>query len=118
MNPAHAAAMIPKETPPKRRRPAANLDALLCLVLALGTLAVYWPGRYFEFVSYNDEDAIVKNAVIRGGLTLSSAMWAFQNLHQGSWQPLTVLSFMLACQQFGLNAGAHHLVGISFHCAN
>src|SRR6185295_8655649 len=78
---------------------------LICVLLTLVTVALYWPVRHYEFVNYDDLDGIAKSPTIRGGLSWSNVAWAFQNRHMGNWQPLTSLSHMADCQFFGLNAG-------------
>lgn len=82
---------------------------LVCFLLVVAALAVYWPVRQFEFLNCDDNDGIVRSAGIRGGLSWPGVAWAFQNQHMGNWQPLTSLSHMLDCQLFGLRPGPPHL---------
>jgi len=91
---------------------------LVCLLLALATLALYWPVVHHGFVDYDDDDYVFNNPTVRAGLTWSGLMWALADQHAANWHPLTWLSHMLDCQLFGLNPGAHHLVNVLFHCAN
>ena len=88
------------------------------LLLGLATLAVYWPVRHYGFIDYDDEGYVFNNPTVRGGLSWWGLVWAFVDQHESNWHPLTWLSHMLDCQLFGLNAGAHHLVNVLFHCAN
>jgi hypothetical protein len=88
------------------------------LLLGLATLAVYWPVRHYGFVDYDDDGYVFNNPTVRGGLSWWGLVWAFVDQHECNWHPLTWLSHMLDCQLFGLNAGAHHLVNVLFHCAN
>ena len=53
----------------------------------------------------------------RPGLTLDGLRWAFTNGPVGEWYPLAMLSHMLDCQLFGLNAGGHHLTNVLLHAA-
>jgi tetratricopeptide (TPR) repeat protein len=89
-----------------------------CLLLALGTAALYEPATSFPFINFDDGDYIYENPVTQAGLTAHGFLWAFNGIHVGNWHPLTWLSHMLDCQLFGLNAGGHHLVNILFHIAN
>jgi hypothetical protein len=89
-----------------------------CLVLALGTAALYWPVAGYPFINFDDGDYIVDNPVTQAGLTANGFVWAFNGIHVGNWHPLTWLSHMLDCQIFRLNAGGHHLVNVLFHLAN
>jgi hypothetical protein len=91
---------------------------LVCLLLALGMLAVYWPARHYGFVDYDDNDYVFNNPTVRAGLSWWGLAWAFVDQHASNWHPLTWLSHMLDCQLFGLNPGPAHLVNVLFHCAN
>ncbi len=88
------------------------------LVLAFGTLALYWPVTGFPFINFDDNEYVFENPVTRAGLTWHGLVWAFNGIHVGNWHPLSWLSHMLDCQLFGVNAGAHHLVNVLFHIAN
>jgi hypothetical protein len=89
-----------------------------CLLLALATFAIYWPVRHYGFVDYDDDDYVFNNPMVRAGLSWQGFVWAFADQHDCNWHPLTWLSHMTDCQLFGLDAGAHHLVNVLFHCAN
>ena len=91
---------------------------LICLALALVTIAVYWRVGGFDFVNYDDPDYVSENDVVKAGLTLHGIAWAFTHFHAGNWHPLTWISHMLDCQLFGMHAGAHHWVNVAFHMAN
>jgi len=91
---------------------------LACLILALGTLAIYWPARHYGFVDYDDNHYIFNNPTVRAGLSWWGLVWSFVDQHASNWHPLTWLSLMLDCQLFGLNAGPQHMVNVLFHCAN
>src|SRR5579859_6244816 len=91
---------------------------LIALLLALGTLLVYFPAVHFSFVNYDDTDYITENEMVNRGFTWEGVRWAFTTFHAGNWHPLTWLVHMLDCQLFVGNAGCHHLVNILFHAAN
>ncbi len=91
---------------------------LTSLVLALGTLALYWPVTGYPFINFDDPDYITENPVTQAGLTWHGLIWAFNGIHVGNWHPVSWLSHMLDCQLFGLNAGGHHFVNVLFHIAN
>ena len=44
-----------------------RLDALICLVLAVATFALFWPSLGFEFVDFDDLKYVVHNELIRDG---------------------------------------------------
>jgi tetratricopeptide (TPR) repeat protein len=89
-----------------------------CLLLALGTLALYWPVTGYPFINFDDAEYISDNPVVQAGLTWEGLKWAFNGIHVSNWHPLSWLSHMLDCQLFGLKAGGHHLVNLLFHIAN
>jgi tetratricopeptide (TPR) repeat protein len=92
--------------------------ALVCVGLALATLAVYWSVAEHDFVTYDDKDYVTANDHVLSGLKWSNVAWAFQTSQSCSWQPLVWLSHMLDCQLFGVNSAAHHLENVGFHIAN
>jgi len=92
--------------------------ALICLVLALGTAALYWPITHHPFIIFDDEQYISFNPHVTSGLSATNFVWAFTTSEQANWHPLTWLSHQLDCTLFGLNAGAHHLVNLLYHVTN
>jgi hypothetical protein len=91
---------------------------LIAALLALVTMALYWPATGHDFVSYDDPDYVTANAHVQGGLSWAGVKWAFLNPVCCNWHPLTVLSHMLDCQLFGLNPWGHHLTNVLFHALN
>src|SRR5579859_1552880 len=98
----------------KKPRPA----WLISLFLALATLAVYWQVHSFEFTNYDELFMIVKNPIVRAGLTPEGVAWALTTSWFEYWHPVTWLSLMLDCELFGLNSGWHHVVNLAFHLTN
>ena len=100
-------------------RPTRNqLFAVICLVLALVTLVVYWPITRHGFTNFDDDGYITGNPHVKSGLTWPGIVWAFRSTETGNWHPLTWISHMLDCQLYGLNPGGHHLTNLIFHIAN
>ncbi|MBN1843887.1 MAG: tetratricopeptide repeat protein [Deltaproteobacteria bacterium] len=93
-------------------------DILICLLLAMITLAVYWQVGNHAFVNYDDDKYITANQYVQGGLTLKSVTWAFTSMDVSNWHPLTWLSYLLDIQLFGMNPGMQHLISLFFHVAN
>ncbi len=91
---------------------------LICLLLAAGIVAVYWPVYRFEFLNYDDDRYVSQNPMVQGGFTRDGVSGAFTEAHAGNWHPVTWLLHMLDCQVFGLNAGAHHLVNVGWHLSS
>ncbi len=92
--------------------------ALVCLVLALGTAALYWPITSHPFIIFDDEQYITANPHVTSGLNWTNLVWALKSSEQANWHPLTWVSHQADCSLFGINAGGHHLVNLLFHVAN
>jgi tetratricopeptide (TPR) repeat protein len=91
---------------------------VLCLLLGLATLAVYWPAGWNGFVDYDDADYVTANPHVQSGLTWDTVVWAFTTGHASNWHPLTWLSHALDCGLFGQRPGPHHRVSVALHVAN
>jgi tetratricopeptide (TPR) repeat protein len=100
------------DTSPSRR------DLYICLVLALVTLALYWPVTGFDFTNYDDPVYILENTHVQSGFTGENIIWAFTSGYASNWHPLTWLSHMLDFQLYGLKPGGHHFSSLLFHVAN
>ena len=92
--------------------------ALIAVLLALATLAVYLPVASFSFIDFDDPDYVFRNPHILAGLNWDGLAWAFAHIHAANWHPLTSISHMLDCQLFGVNPAGPHLINVLFHMAN
>jgi len=94
-----------------------NRWALVCVCLALAAMTwfVFGQTRHFQFVNYDDDPYVVKNAQVSRGLTLEGIGWAFTHMHADNWHPVTWISHMLDAQLYGLNPGGHHLTNVLIH---
>ncbi len=90
----------------------------ISMLLVIVVLAVYWPVRGYDFVNVNDFEYVTRNAHVINGLSWANVTWAFKSQVAGNWHPLTLLSHMLDCQWYGVNAGAHHFTSVLLHMAN
>lgn len=97
---------------------ALSRPAVLCLLLALATLAVYCRVGGYDFVNYDDSDYVTANRHVQAGLKWENVVWAFKTGHASNWHPLTWLSHELDCQLFGVSAGPQHLVNLGLHVVN
>ena len=50
---------------------------LMCVALALVTLAVFWPVYEYEFVNWDDPLNVVDNPNVNEGVSIQSIRWAF-----------------------------------------
>jgi tetratricopeptide (TPR) repeat protein len=106
----------------KSESPAAGLNDRwlvpgVCIFLAAITFAVFGQTLGHEFVNYDDQVYVYENPAVTRGLNLKGIEWAFTHSVGANWHPLTMLSHMLDCQLYGLNAGGHHLTNILLHTA-
>ena len=87
-------------------------------MLALATIALYWPATHHDFINYDDDLYVTANVHVQNGLTLENLKWAFSNPVGVNWHPVTMLSHMLDCQLFGLKPWGHHLTSLLLHALN
>ena len=95
-----------------------NSRVLICILLAAGTLAVYWPVLKYDFVKYDDDKYLTENPRIEAGITSESLIDAFIKPHYSMWHPLTTLSYLLDYELFGFSASWFHGVNLLFHMAS
>jgi protein O-mannosyl-transferase len=91
---------------------------LLATLLALATIALYWPATSHDFVNFDDDRYVTDNPRVQAGLSWEGVKSAFVDPVCSNWQPLTVLSHMLVCQAVGLKAAGHHLANVLLHALN
>ena len=87
-------------------------------LLALATIALYWPVIGYDFVNYDDPVYFGENEHVLGGLTWRNLAWAFQTTLCASWYPVSWLSFMLDAELFGRGPAGPHLTNVLLHAAN
>ena len=97
---------------PQKRR------LILCLLLALATLALYNPVTRAPFLNYDDPIYVTENAQVRSGLNWNSIVWAFSTPRALDWHPITWLSYLFDAQMFGVNPTGYHLVNVLVHAAS
>ncbi len=91
---------------------------ILCLLLALTTIALYSSVFRAPFLNYDDDAYVTGNAHVRAGLTWNTVVWAFSSAELSDWKPIAWLSHALDCQIFGLSPAGPHIVNVLFHAAN
>jgi tetratricopeptide (TPR) repeat protein len=93
-------------------------NIIICLLLAGITLAIYWPVRNFDLISFDDPYFLTDSPEVRSGLNWHSFRWAMTSVVATNWHPVTSLSFVINHQLFGSNPGAEHLVNAVLHALN
>lgn len=97
---------------------------LAVMVVALAGALAYGPALESDFLNLDDQEFIVENPLIPGGLTLRSLRWALTADVIGDsefvdyWQPATLISRLIDGALFGLNPAGHHLTSLLLHLAN
>ncbi|MFZ0908930.1 MAG: tetratricopeptide repeat protein [Candidatus Acidiferrales bacterium] len=95
-----------------------NLNVVLCVSLAIATVALYIPAVGHPFINFDDHDYVTANPHIHGGLAWSTIKWSFTSTEAANWHPLTWLSHALDYQLFALNPAGHHLDSVLIHTLN
>ena len=52
--------------------------AIICLLLAMVTLALYWPAARFQFINDDDPGNFARNPHVQGGLCWEGFLWALE----------------------------------------
>jgi protein O-mannosyl-transferase len=93
-------------------------NKIVCLLLAVVTLALYNPVNRHPFVNYDDDRYVINNPHVRQGLTADTFTWALTATEQANWHPLTWMSHALDVSLFRLNPAGHHFTSILLHVVN
>lgn len=97
---------------PEKRNP------VVCLLLAVVTLALYNSVTHHPFVNYDDDRYVTENPHVRQGLTSGTFFWALTSTEQANWHPLTWMSHALDVSLFRLNPSGHHFTSVLIHVVN
>ena len=87
----------------------------VCIFLAAIVWVVFSQTLRYEFVNFDDNLYVYENPAVMQGLNLNGVEWAFTHVVAFNWHPLTLMSHMLDCRWYGLNAGGHHLTNVLLH---
>lgn len=98
--------------------PGNKRDILICLVLILFVIIIYWQAKDFKFVYYDDGTYVAERAHVMAGLTWDGFKWAMTATEAGFWHPLTWLSLMIDRELFGNNPGGYHWTNVILHILN
>jgi tetratricopeptide (TPR) repeat protein len=95
-----------------------RLDLIICLILALSTVLVYWDIFSHQFVIIDDPVYVSRNPYVESGLTLQGVKWAFTTTKAEFWHPLTWLSYMLDTQMLGVRPASYLFTNLLLHVLN
>ncbi|MBF0320153.1 MAG: tetratricopeptide repeat protein [Nitrospirae bacterium] len=98
--------------------PPLKAQIILSLLLIIAVFAVFIQVRGFDFVYYDDNQYILENPYVRGGISLRNIEWAMASTAYSNWFPVTWVSHMLDVWLYGLWPGGHHLTNVGIHALN
>ena len=90
----------------------------LPVLLAVLTLALFWPATGYDYVNLDDVQYISGNPRVLTGLTAPNVRWAFTAVYEDWWLPLLWLSYMVDVEWFGPGPFGFHLTNVVLHGAN
>ena len=93
-------------------------NTIVCLLLAVVTLALYNPVNRHPFVNYDDDRYVTENPHVQQGLTGDTIAWALSSTEVANWHPLTWMSHALDYSLFRLNPAGHHFTSVLLHAVN
>ena len=92
---------------------------LLCaLLLVVLTLAVFAPVMSYGFLNFDDDVYVYANNTVRGGLAPDAFLASFTEPVSQHWHPLTMVSYQVDAQLFGINPAAFHRTNLLLHTLN
>lgn len=91
---------------------------IVCLLLVVGTLAVYNGVTKNRFINYDDDVYVTANRHVQSGLHWTTLQWAFTTFDAANWHPVTWISHALDYQLFKLNPAGHHYTNVLLHAVN
>jgi len=93
-------------------------NILLCLILVVGVVAIYFPVHWQPFANYDDPDYVTDNIHVKAGLHWQTVKWAMTTHDAANWHPVTWLSHAFDWQLFGDSPAGPHDVNVLFHLLN
>ena len=90
---------------------------ILVLPLVLLAAAAFSPALSNGFL-FDDDELILRNPFVTGGMSAENLRWAFSSFHGGNWIPLTWVSHQSDVMVWGLDPTGHHLTSVLLHGVN
>ena len=98
--------------------PFARWTLGLALLIALLTLACFWPAVSADFVGWDDDINLYENARIQK-LSAENLHWMFMDLEKAMrYKPLSWLAWAVIHEGAGLKPAPFHLANVLLHTAN
>lgn len=104
-----------------QKHKGAQMDKKLTQIAAFGvslvTVFFYLPSLENSFVNIDDNVYVYENPYIHS-LNLDFLKWVFASLYAGFWHPLTLISYAVDFEVWGLNPFGYHMTSIVLHGLN
>ncbi len=88
---------------------------LVVIFLIIAVCAVFGRTLSHDFINFDDNIYVTGNSLIRSEISPDGISRVFSTKYFNLWLPLTLLSFMLDYQLYGLNPGGYHLTNLILH---
>ena len=89
----------------------------VCGLLFLAVTLVFGKSVLNDFVNFDDAVLVYKNPIVARGVTAQGVAWACTANVSNMWYPLTLISYMLDSQVYGLKPWGYHLTNVLLHAA-
>lgn len=86
--------------------------------LALFTLIAFWSVSDCGFVNLDDDKYVTQNPPVATGLSWPNLKWAMTSKVNDLYHPLSLMTFMVDTQFFGVDARELHLANLALHVVN
>jgi hypothetical protein len=94
------------------------LSLLVILGIAVVTAGIYAPTFGFGFLQLDDDRYVTENPRVQQGLSRESLAWAATARVLSNWHPLTLVSYMLDIELWGLDPAGYHVENVAWHVLN
>ena len=117
-SPTHWLTEVGKQDAPATEFQFERRDWQVAVMLGLLTFVTFLATLRCGFINLDDPPFVYGNIHVQQGLTFGGLRWAFSNLEQGAFLPLTWISLQLDAQLYAKSAWGYHLTNVLLHSAN
>ena len=91
---------------------------IVCVALAVVTVAAFWPARRASFINFDDFVYVTENPFVGRGLSWANLVDAVSSRELELYHPLSIVSLMVDHELFEFWAPGYHLENVAIHVAN
>lgn len=106
-----------RQRAPVAAAPGGGSFALGAILIVAAAVAVYGRTLGFAFTNWDDDFYIINNPLVRA-FSWGKLGAVFTSVDLGNYHPLTMLSYIVEHQLFGLDPHVHHLTNLFLHAAS